>query len=174
MGRCPRGPACRMELTLAARRQITQAQLARYRTGTKAERGQVLDALCLVTGWHRDHARKVLRHALSAGQEPRARTPRVPVYRYDQGVIDALVVCWAVLGGPTGKRLKPALPDLLAALRGHGELTIDNDTADAVATMSAATIDRRLAPHRTGLVAAKGRSMTRPGSLLKSSIPLKT
>lgn len=33
---------------------------------------------------------------------------------------------------------------------------------------------RRLRPHRVGLVALKGRSMTRPGSLLKSSIPLKT
>ena len=41
--------------------------------------------------------------------------------------------------------------------------------------MSAATIDRRLRPYRLGLVGnLKGRSLTRPGSLLKSSIPLKT
>ena len=40
--------------------------------------------------------------------------------------------------------------------------------------MSPATIDRRLAPHRQGLVAGKGLSHTRPGSLLKTSIPLKT
>lgn len=41
--------------------------------------------------------------------------------------------------------------------------------------MSAATIDRRLAPARAQLqVPGKGRSWTEPGSLLKSSIPLKT
>ena len=40
--------------------------------------------------------------------------------------------------------------------------------------MSAATIDRRLRPCKIGLVAGKGRSMTKPGTLLKSSIPMKT
>ncbi|MBK8445494.1 MAG: hypothetical protein IPL41_01895 [Micropruina sp.] len=46
---------------------------------------------------------------------------------------------------------------------------------DGLLAMSAATIDRRLRPYRIGLVGeSKGRSLTRPGSLLKSSIPLKT
>lgn len=45
---------------------------------------------------------------------------------------------------------------------------------DALLSMSPATIDRRLKAHRVGLIAAKGRSLTRPGSLLKASIPLKT
>lgn len=39
-----------MELTLAARRQVTKAQVSRYRRGTKAEKAQVLDAVCQVTG----------------------------------------------------------------------------------------------------------------------------
>jgi transposase InsO family protein len=79
-----------------------------------------------------------------------------------------------VLGGPTGKRLAPALADLVPALLAHGELPADPGVIDQVLAMSAATIDRRLKPYRTGLVAAKGRSLTRPGSLLKSSIPMKT
>lgn len=162
-----------MELTLAARRDITKAQVERYRTGTKTEKSAVLDAVCQVTGWHRDHARKALRYAL-AGQDPAPRRPREPVYRYDQDVIDALVKCWAVLAGPSGKRLHPALPTLVPSLRAHAEMVIDEQVAALLLTMSAATIDRRLKPYRTGLVAGKGRSMTRPGSLLKSTIPLKT
>ena len=35
--------------------------------------------------------------------------------QYGQEVIDALVVCWAVLDGPAGKILRPALPVLVAA-----------------------------------------------------------
>ncbi|WP_345208910.1 transposase family protein, partial [Fodinibacter luteus] len=162
-----------MELTLAARRQITKAQVERYRNGTKAEKSVVLDAVCGVTGWHRDHARKAMRQAL-AGQHERPRATRAPQYVYGPQVIAALVTCWAVLGGPSGKRLQPALPELVAALAGHDELAVDQDVTAGLLAMSAATMDRRLRPYRTGLIAGKARSMTRPGSLLKSSIPLKT
>lgn len=63
------------------------------------------------------------------------------------------------------------MPLLLA----EGELPDTPTIIDGLLSMSAATIDRRLKPYRTGLVALpKGRSMTRPGSLLKSQIPMKT
>lgn len=162
-----------MGLELAVRRQITKAQVQRYRAGTKAEKSEILDALCQVTCWHRDHARKALRHVL-AGGKPEPRRTRPGRYTYGPEVIEALAKCWATLGGPSGKRLAPALSDLVPALLGHGELDLDGPGIDALLAMSAATIDRRLTPYRTGLVASKGRSMTRPGSLLKSSIPLKT
>lgn len=162
-----------MELTLAVRRQVTKAQVRRYRGGTKAEKGEVLDALTVATGWSRDHARKVLRAALS-GQEPVPRRRREPRYIYPPGSIEALAKCWAVLGGPAGKLLAPALPELIPSLQRHDELDLDPDTAAVLMTISAATIDRRLAPYKVGLIAGKGRSMTRPGSLLKSTIPLKT
>ena len=161
-----------MELTLATRRQITKAQVDRYRTGTKAEKSALLDAICQVTGWHRDHARKALRQRL-AGPAP-VRAPRVPTFQYDQAVIDALVTCWSVLDGPTGKRLRPGLPTLVPTMLAHQELTCPPQVIDQLLGMSAATIDRRLRPYRTGLVATKGQSMTRPGSMLKSAIPMKT
>ena len=161
------------ELSLVTRRQVTKAQLGVYRKGTKAEKSQVLDAVAAVTGWHRDHVRKVLRAAL-AGGAPTPRAPRVPVYRYDARVVEALAMCWATLGGPSGKILHPALPALVEALRAHDELDLDQEQTLLLLSMAPATIDRRLKVHRVGLIAGKGRSMTRPGSLLKSSIPLKT
>ena len=51
-----------------------------------------------------------------------------------------------------GKRLAPILAELVPVLRGHGELDIDEDTAVLLIAMSAATIDRRLAPARSTLV----------------------
>jgi hypothetical protein len=57
-------------------------------------------------------------------------------------------------------------------LRRYGELDIE-DTAALLVSMSAATIDRRLAAARSRLV-LKGRSHTKPGSLLKSRIPMRT
>ena len=63
---------------------------------------------------------------------------------------------------------------MVEALEHHGELHLDDDVRQQLLAMSAATIDRRLAPYRQGLIAVKGRSFTKPGSLLKSTIPMKT
>jgi hypothetical protein len=62
---------------------------------------------------------------------------------------------------------------LVAVLRRFGELDIDEDTAALLVGMSAATVDRRLAPERKKY-AVKGRSCTKPGTLLKSQIPVRT
>jgi len=43
---------------------------------------------------------------------------------------------------PAGKRLAPMLGELVAVLRHFGELSIDDETATLLASMSAATIDR--------------------------------
>jgi hypothetical protein len=77
------------------------------------------------------------------------------------------------LGWATGKRLAPALPQLVAALRRHGELDVDDRTAALLVDMSPATIDRRLAADRRQLE-LKGKAHTKPGSLLKSQIPMRT
>jgi len=73
---------------------------------------------------------------------------------------------------PAGKRLAPALGELVARLSRLGELTVDDVTAALLSQMSAATIDRRLAPDRAKMQVR--RSHTKPGSLLKDSIPIRT
>jgi hypothetical protein len=74
---------------------------------------------------------------------------------------------------PAGKRLAPMLNELVAVLRRFGELVIDDDTAELLVSMSAATIDRRLAGERAKRQ-LKGRRATKPGSLLRSQIPIRT
>jgi Integrase core domain len=74
---------------------------------------------------------------------------------------------------PAGKRLAPMLGELVAVLRHFGELAIDEDTAELLVSMSAATIDRRLAGERAKYQ-LRGRVGTKPGSLLKSQIPVRT
>ena len=159
-----------MGLTLAERRAVTETIAIRYRQAGRCGKTKILDELCATTGWHRNHARKVLTAAL----RPKVvvmRRPRPPKYGSD--VIAALTVCWLVLGMPAGKRLAPMLGELVAVLRHFGELVLDEDTAASLVSMSAATIDRRLAPERRKHQ-IKGRCTTKPGSLLKSQIPVRT
>jgi hypothetical protein len=105
---------------------------------------------------------------------PTVVTPRSPrPVKYGPDVIAALTVCWTVLGMPAGKRLAPMLGELVGVLRHFGELAIDEETAELLVSMSAATIDRRLADERAKYQ-LKGRVCTKPGSLLKSQIPVRT
>ena len=164
-----------MGLTMGQRKAVLASQVKAWPKATRQEKSVILDHLVAVNGWHRDHARKMMRRAVAGQDVNRPRKPREPVFTYGPEVIDALVVCWAVLDGPSGKILQPALPLLASSLLACGELTVSADVLDQVLAMSPATIDRRLRPYRIGLVGElKGRSLTRPGSLLKSSIPLKT
>jgi integrase-like protein len=159
-----------MGLTLAERRAVTQAAAIRYQQGSKREKSRILDELCANTGWHRNHARKALKATLSPTIVT-VRSPR-PV-TYGPEVIAALTVCWTVLAMPAGKRLAPMLAELVAVLRHFRELTISDQTAALLVSMSAATIDRRLADERAKHK-IRGRVGTKPGSLLKSQIPVRT
>jgi hypothetical protein len=159
-----------MGLTLAERRAVIDTIAIRYSQADKRTKGVILDELCATTGWHRNHARKALTTALQPGSVS-PRHPRPPTYGPE--VIAALTVCWTVLGMPAGKRLAPMLDELVAVLRRFGELVIDDDTAVLLVSMSAATIDRRLAPERRRH-RLKGRVATKPGALLKSQIPVRT
>ena len=160
-----------MGLTLAERMAITEMTATRYQVASKPVKSAILDELCANTGWHRNHARKALKAALQPKIVTPRRSPRPSVYGPD--VIAAFAVCWTVLGMPAGKRLAPMLSELVAVLRHFGELAIDHDTAKLLVSMSAATIDRRLAGERAKHQ-LKGRRATKPGSLLKSQIPVRT
>jgi hypothetical protein len=89
-----------------------------------------------------------------------ARARRSP--KYDAEVVAALEKCWAVANAPAGKRLAPLLSEMVRVVRRFGELGIDEDAAALLVSMSAATIDRRLAAARSKLI-LKGRSHTKPG-----------
>ena len=157
-------------LTLAERKAVTRQLVSRYRRASKTDKGAILDELCALTGWNRDHARKALRRAV-AEQAPASRTGRPRIYGED--VLEPLRRVWATLDGPSGKRLAPFMSHIVHAMERFGELRVDPEVRAKLLKMSPATIDRALAPERSRLE-VKGRSGTKPGSILKSQIPIRT
>lgn len=166
-------------LSMAARREVTKKFAREYAGADKAGKGQTLDALVAATGWTRDHARRAIRTASvrvgRAGQQRRRPKPRK--YSYDALVV--LQEVWRLAGQPSGKYLAAVIDDTLERLVRFRELgkvqpRVTDEVLDELRSMSAATIDRYLKPHKAGLYPAAGLSGTRPGQILRSAIPTRT
>jgi hypothetical protein len=147
------------------------AVATRYLRSSREQKGWILDEFCAATGYNRKYAIKLLR-----GPFPLAALPighgRPPVYGPEHAAV--LRTCWELADHICSKRLAPFLPELLDKLRACGELRDARlGVVERVAHMSAATIDRLLSPDRA-LARGRGRSLTRPGSLLRSQVPIKT
>jgi hypothetical protein len=121
------------------------------------------------TGYHRKYAIQLLNHP----PQPKAAQRRPRRRKYTGRVRAALATVWRVANGICGKRLVAVLPQYVEALERHGELDLDADTRTLLLQISAATADRLLAPVRAA-TKPHGLTTTKPGTLLKAAIPVRT
>ncbi len=157
-------------MSTTSKRELLTVVSPRYVTATGAEKRQILDEFVAATGYHRKYALALLRHP----PLPRTRPIRRPrAVRYPIAVRHELAPLWEIAGRVGSKRLVPGLPALIDAMQRHGELTLTAETRALLLSLSPATADRLLAPARRAAL-PRGRTTTKPGSLLKHQIPIRT
>lgn len=171
-----------MRLTMKQRQAVTAVTVQRYRNGSKKVKQQILDEFCETTGYSRGYARFVLRNhgrqvwlrgkKVVVG-DARQRQQRLKSKYYDEQVVEALIKLWQLLNYLCGKRLVAIMPELIAKLEQFGELRLTPLTKEKLLRISAASIDRLLQPERRKQQLRR-RSHTKPGTLLKHQIPIRT
>ena len=165
-----------MRLTMKERKAVTAVMVARYHRMSKKQKGRLLDELVALTGYNRWYAVGLLRGDGRSSRGRLARAAARPRQRrrlYDGTVLTALRRIWVIMDCICGKRLAAVLPETIAVLERHGELLLDAATRQKLGAISAASIDRLLAAERRRLNVRR-RSGTKPGTLLKHQIPVRT
>ena len=157
-----------MALTLQERRVVTKGNFERYQKAPKKEKTRMLDEFVALTGYTRHHAAQVLR---TWGKRRLPKRTRLRPRIYDRRVFEVLRKVWIVCDSICGKRLAPYLKEIVPVLIAHNELEVDTETRQKLVRISAATIDRLLAPERAKYL-LKPRS--RAGPALMNRIPVKT
>jgi hypothetical protein len=154
----------------------------RYQKARKKQKGKMLDEFIALTGYCRTHASYVLnmhgkrkriskKTVIQADVRKSGHRGRKKTYTDD--VKKALIKIWYIMDCICGKRLAPVMGPIVQKLEDFDEITIAEDTRAKLTGMSASTIDRMIAGERRKQT-IKGRSNTKPGTLLKHKIPIRT
>jgi hypothetical protein len=152
-----------------SKREMIETIRPRYLKASKTGKQQILDELIATTGYHRKYAIRVLRH------RPKPKGLKKPGRKriYQGEVVLVLEQIWEICGRICSKRLQPFLPEMVTVLERCHELSLAEETKALLLGMSRATIDRCLKKARF-THPQHGLSTTKPGSLLKQAIPIRT
>ena len=155
-------------MTIQSRRDYLQAIRIRYRTAPKEAKTTILDEFCTICGYNRKYAIRILKKKT---KQPQRKPGPQPKYR-DPSLLQPLKRIWFATDQMCSKKLQAALPLWLPFYeQEYGALAAAVKTK--LLAISPSTIDRTLRPVRVKYK-TKGLCGTKPGTLLKNQIPIKT
>jgi len=137
-----------------------------YRKASKKQRGLILTEVVSLTNYHRKHAGRLLNNPPSRKKFKRYRPSKYII------ILPLLKKLWAASNFSCGTILVPAIPEILESLLRFKEIRASQKDKKLLLKISSATVDRLLKADRKRLE-IKGRSGTKPGTLLKHQIPVR-
>ena len=154
-----------------ARMEYLETIYLRYKKASLKQKTLILNEFCLNCGYHRKHAIRLLSHFKQFSKPRPKKRGRPPTYK-DPSILQPLKKIWLAANLPCSKRLKVILPLWLPGyVKEFGSLPLE--VVQALRRISRATLDRVLEPTRVKY-RGRGRTTTKPGTLLRKQIPIKT
>lgn len=161
-------------LNMREKKALTAQIVKRYLRADKKEKGSILSEFTENTGYNRSYARRVIRSARDRNFRRKQKViHRARLSKYGQTFLPHLTDLWRMSYFMCGKRLVPIIPEYVFSLERDGERSYPPDIKIKLLSVSASTVDRLLAVERKKQT-IKGRSLTKPGTLLKHQIPIRT
>ena len=159
----------REEVGHGARWEYFRVIYGRYKKAEDKAKSGLLEEFCLNTGYHRKYAIRLLNGPPPGEREEARARGRKP--QYSAGVVSLLGAVWEAAGYPWSVRLKAILPIWMPWIRQRYRPSAE--TERQLLGISPRQMDRRLAGKKSQ---CKQRlyGQTKPGTLLKHHIPVKT
>jgi hypothetical protein len=149
--------------------EIVKRKRKDYKRASREEKGRILNELEELTGYHRKSLGRLLRQS-GKPKQPIRRSRKVSQYAE---VLPQLRTLWAASFYACGKRLAPFLSELVPVMTRFGEIQVTAEQEALLGSISPATVDRLLKRDRAAFK-VKGRTTTKPGTLLRSQIAVRT
>jgi len=162
-------------MNMQAKHQLTLSVLPRYLRANKEAKKRILDEYCANAGYHRKHAiRKLKEYQLTHGirWEKTGKHTRRREKVYDIRVEAALATLWNAYDRICAERIHPNIEEMVQKLSAFGVLKLGPITQAKVIHISLGTLKRLLRKVREREY-KKIHGTTKPGTLLKSQIPLR-
>jgi hypothetical protein len=154
-----------------ARMECVESIYLRYKKASRKEKTSILTEFCSTCGYHRKHAIRLLKN-FKRFTKPKPKKRGAPSVYNKPSVTGPLERIWLAANLPCSKRMKAVIPLWLPGyVKEYGALALD--VVKALYRISPPTIDRILKPLRAKY-RLKGRCTTKPGTLLRKQIPIKT
>ena len=169
-------------MTKKAKREYVEAMRPRYHAAEdRAEQSSILDEIAKVTKFNRKYLIRVLQkkadpvypkalYGDTATKKPRGRPPK-----YESASMTTFLCrLWHSTNQACSKRLKGLLPLWLPKYEEATGIALSLADQVLLTSMTHTTMDRLLAEERSKYRIGKGRMTTKPGTLMKNTIPIKT
>ena len=158
------------KMSIQTRKEYLKRVKKRYLKANKKEKSSMLSEFVKNTGYNQKYAIRILAPAHSYKNFSINRKVH---YTYANEDIYWLKKIWEIMDYPCGQRLAPVLPEMISKLVQFKELSIPEITQEKLMYIGSSTIDSRLKPFKQE-ARRKINSTTKPGSLLKKQIPIRT
>ena len=154
-------------MSQSTRTEVLEKLRRRYQTAGAEHKRQLIDQAVALLGYHRKSAIRAL------GQPAVARGSRIltgrPIEYKSSLLVPWLRPIWQATDYACGRRLVAMLPEWIRAYEQH-ERRMPGEVREKLLLASGRTLDRLLEPLRAQ---GTGRSLTRPGTLLRQQIPIR-
>lgn len=160
-------------MTKASKMEYYEEIEQRYKCADKYEKGSILDEYCKVCGYNRKYAIRKLSSKLLLKPKISCKIGRPKKY-YSKAIEVYILQVWKTTNLICSKRLKVPLNEWLEFYEAENEeYKLTQEDKRLIKQISASTIDRLLLSHRNRYQ-KRGLSTTKPGSIIREMIPIKT